>query len=163
MKLDIGCGNNPKGDVNLDLSIGRNLHRDNVAINTKEVPNFILADVNYLPFRDNSFSEICCYHVIEHRGVNPSRAVEEMIRVATERVEIRLPPTIILFIQKLFHLHAHQNTLTPAYFHHLLQKVDHTVEIYRGFVRTNWGRKLPAYITLPIYIPLELRIKIRIT
>lgn len=163
MKLDIGCGNNPIGDVNLDVSIDRSLHRDNAIIEIKKVPNFIKGDINFLPFRDNAFTEIFCYHVIEHRGVNPNRAIEEMIRVAIKRVDIKLPPTLILYIQKLFHLHDHHNVLTTAYFHCILQKFAHIVEVRRGLVRTNWGGKLLTCVSLPIYIPLELRVTIFLT
>ena len=91
MKLDVGCGTNPKGDVNLDVSIDRSLHRHNALINVKKIQNFLLGDINCLPFRDKAFTETVCNHVLEHKGVNPNLAIREMVRVSSKKVIITLP------------------------------------------------------------------------
>lgn len=79
--LDIGCGLNPKGDVNIDSN--RSIPRE------KPIPNFILADAQYLPFKDKSFSLAYASHVIEHIP-NPLQALKEWNRV-TKIVQIYTP------------------------------------------------------------------------
>ena len=54
MLLDAGCGNNPKGEINIDVETKYN------------VKNFIKADVQNLPFKTKVFSESLSHHVIEH-------------------------------------------------------------------------------------------------
>lgn len=70
MKLDIGCGIRPVGDVNIDLYINRNLYRmkEGVSsvIDTRKVPNFVLGDAAHLPFRDDYFEEVYSNSVLEH-------------------------------------------------------------------------------------------------
>lgn len=58
MILDVGCGCNPRGDVNINI--------DRSVPKQKLMPNFILADAQYLPLRDKCFSLVYASHVIEH-------------------------------------------------------------------------------------------------
>ena len=58
--LDVGCGHNPKGDVNIDLNHKATSHRspnqthiDDYDLNVKAIPNFIVASSEYLPFLDS--------------------------------------------------------------------------------------------------------------
>jgi len=79
--LDIGCGLNPKGHVNVDT--------DRSIPKRKSIPDFILADAQNLPFRDECFSLAYASHVLEHVP-NPLQALREWNRV--ERVvEIYTP------------------------------------------------------------------------
>lgn len=64
--LDVDCGQNPKGIVNVDLYPKTNVYRpaktDNLTLLT--TPNFVIADGRCLPFRDNSFGVVLCRRVI---------------------------------------------------------------------------------------------------
>ena len=80
MILDVGCGNNPKGDVNIDINM------------KKGVINFIRADAHHLPFKDNCFNRVFCYHCLEHLH-NPLAVLREISRVKQNNgyVEIYTP------------------------------------------------------------------------
>jgi len=91
-KLDVGCGLKPTGDVNIDLYIQKTIHRGNdSAIPTKRISNFIKCDANYLPFRDNAFTESYCSHLLEHKGINATKVVKEMIRVTSRKIIAEVP------------------------------------------------------------------------
>jgi len=70
MKLDVGCGVKPTGDVNIDLYTDRNLYRRgegiSSVIDTKKIPNFVLANASHLPFKDDCFDEVYSNSVLEH-------------------------------------------------------------------------------------------------
>jgi ubiquinone/menaquinone biosynthesis C-methylase UbiE len=66
--LDIGCGDVPKGDVNLDLfyyRMGR---------------NFVKGEAHHLPFKDETFTKVYSKHCIEHLE-NPLKFLEEVRRI----------------------------------------------------------------------------------
>lgn len=88
--LDVGCGRDPRGDVNIDIyrPAEMNPHTEKPPI--RYVPNFILADAHYLPFRAKVFDRVLCYEVLEHLR-NPWKALKEMVRVCREEVEITTP------------------------------------------------------------------------
>ena len=86
MVLDVGCGLNPKGDVNID--------NDRGIPKQKLIPNFILADAENLPFRDKCFSLGHASHIPEHI-LDPIKAFEEWKRVA-KVVEIYTPSALNL-------------------------------------------------------------------
>ena len=95
MKLDIGCGALPKGDVNVDLYVGRTPHSEEKwTIEPQTIPNFVRCDANYLPFRDKAFSECVISHVLEHDGVRPIKVIKETLRVTKGDIEIRVPHRI---------------------------------------------------------------------
>lgn len=73
--LDVGCGKHKRGDVGVDIS--RNSQAD------------VIADAQYLPFRDESFSIVISHHIIEHLR-KPETAIKEMLRVS-KRVKIVCP------------------------------------------------------------------------
>jgi ubiquinone/menaquinone biosynthesis C-methylase UbiE len=91
--LDVGCGNEPHGDVNMDLYRRENIHRKG-NINIRKIPDFILADCHYLPFKDASFEIVFCSHVLEHKGINLKLVCEELLRVAKKQVMIRVPSVL---------------------------------------------------------------------
>lgn len=80
MKLDVGSGHNPRGDVNVDLF-------DTFAYYSA---NFIRASALSLPFKDKIFAECFCTHTIEH-VTNPARAIKELIRVTHGTIFLRTP------------------------------------------------------------------------
>lgn len=69
MKLDIGCGFRPRGDVNLDIT-------------TRSRANLI-ADFHHLPFVDHVFDKVTAIHVLEH-STNPLQILKELLRVGNE-------------------------------------------------------------------------------
>lgn len=96
MILDVGCGHLPKGDVNVDLFPDATLHRSlnqskltDMSLRVKNIPNFIVADGCYLPFRDNIFDVVYSSHTIEH--TKGFKFFAEMVRVSNDRIELICP------------------------------------------------------------------------
>ena len=89
MRLDVGCGNVPTGDVNIDL-LDSERHRNGRKLVPKRIPNFIWASVYALPFRNSSFDEVVSFHLLEHLEV-PFAALREMTRVSKSIVTIVVP------------------------------------------------------------------------
>jgi len=72
ISIDLGCGNSPRGVVNVDCFIPKKIPR-----------NFILANTEYLPFKKNSFDiAISCYN-IEHL-TNPSQHILDVLGIIKE-------------------------------------------------------------------------------
>lgn len=93
LTLDVGCGDKPRGSVNLDCYLSLNPEIDQVkirVIDIRLIPNFIQADAQYLPFRDKIFYRVFCHHVIEHVD-NPYLLLDELLRVSKKALEIRCP------------------------------------------------------------------------
>lgn len=89
MRIDVGCGNTPTGDVNVDLPSSER-HRDGTKLAEKKIPNFIYASSYALPFRDNSFDEAVSFHLLEHLET-PLTALREMVRVSKNVVATVVP------------------------------------------------------------------------
>ena len=78
--LDVGCGAYPfpRATTLIDLYLEKSEHRhEDLRTDGKA---FQVADINHLPFGDNSFDFIYCSHVLEHIE-NPKYACEELMRV----------------------------------------------------------------------------------
>lgn len=92
MRLDIGCGKAPRGDVNCDLFIGETPHIGGRAntIEPKSIKNFVRCDASYLPFKSSFFDEVVAFHVLEHLE-NPTKALLEMMRVSHRSVTFVVP------------------------------------------------------------------------
>jgi len=73
--LDVGCGGKIRADIRLEL-------------NRTDARN-IAASAHYLPFRDQVFDVVLCYHVLEHVKF-PKKALRELCRVG-KVVKIKLP------------------------------------------------------------------------
>jgi len=74
--LDLGCGENPRGNINVDCYI------------PNKIPcNFILANAEYLPFKDNSIDIIISNFSIEHI-INPAIFIQNIYKIAKEKIEI---------------------------------------------------------------------------
>ena len=76
-ELDVGCGTRKMGDINVDID--------------RKVKPDIICDIHHLPFRNNQFCKVYCYHVLEHETVNPEKAIKELLRVTREILEIQVP------------------------------------------------------------------------
>ena len=81
MRLDVGCGNNPTGDVNCDLHIcDVDNHRQTdtpTSVPLNVASNFVLCDCMHLPFADNTFNEVFCAQLIEHLET-PMKLMKEL-------------------------------------------------------------------------------------
>jgi len=94
---DVGCGSRPKGDVNVDLLVKDedplrfNIQsKPNFIVADVIVPNFIVADARFLPFKNKVFDKTFCFHMIEHVS-DDGKAYEEFNRITREEIEIRVP------------------------------------------------------------------------
>jgi len=132
--LDVGCGFNPKGDVNLDLFLYRRIpKREQEQViykqngDVKKIPNFVCGDANNLPFRRNVFDIVVCYHVLEHIGINHIQTAKELLRVAKEKVCIHVPNQIA----KYAHYKLHNKVFTRDSFHILFKNYERTVRFQR--------------------------------
>lgn len=113
MILDVGCGDHPAGDVNLDVE--RHLK-----------PNdFILGDACFLPFRDESFDVVYASHVLEHAG-KPLEVLREFHRVTKKCVYLHIPYGDKTPDNDPQHLY----TWTMKSLQHLLLKIFPKVEVY---------------------------------
>lgn len=74
--LDIGCGENARGSINLDCYVPKNIPK-----------NFILANAEYLPFKKNSIHIILSYYNLEHL-INPAIFIQKTYDIAKEKLEI---------------------------------------------------------------------------
>lgn len=79
--LEIGSGHNPnkRSNVLIDISQNDNTDRAGKLICIDSRP-FIIADAQYLPFKDDTFDYIIASHVAEHVD-NPTRMCNELMRV----------------------------------------------------------------------------------
>lgn len=88
MRLDVGCGASPTGDVNCDLMVE---HSDEKwDLDPQRIPNFVRADVLSLPFRSDSFDVVFCSHLLEHLD-DYMAGLKELLRVARKKVVVVLP------------------------------------------------------------------------
>ena len=133
--LDVGCGEKPTGDVNVDLL--EYAEKKYKITNVKKIKNFVNCDAHNLPFRDNSISTIRLHHVIEHLE-NPLQALREVQRVAKKGCIIHVP-NYPLEKETKYHLYSWnkwtlKNLLERAGF----QKVT----IYEGTETQVYGKRL---------------------
>ena len=76
--LDVGCGTNPTGHVNIDtLQRWDEEKRGHV----KHLIRFIIADGMNLPFRGKVFDQVNCVMALEH-FINPAKAIRDFVYVA---------------------------------------------------------------------------------
>jgi SAM-dependent methyltransferase len=74
--LDVGCGENAKGDINIDQYVPKN-----------RPSNFVLCSAEKLPFKDGSFDCVRNSYVIEHL-LDPVNFIGHCMRLATTKVVI---------------------------------------------------------------------------
>lgn len=96
MILDVGCGSNPSGDVNVDQvrKGGYNPQEGDQLkgefFDPKKIPNYVIAEASHLPFKKGAFNVAYSSHTIEHLR-NPEAFLKEMTRVSDRKVIIRYP------------------------------------------------------------------------
>jgi len=92
MILDVGCGTEPRGDVNCDLFVedvyfhrGIGHHAAFNILPVHDIPNFVQCDSQHLPFKDDAFDEVFSAQVIEHVQ-HPFLMFHELVRVSKKSV-----------------------------------------------------------------------------
>ncbi len=155
--LDVGCGDNPQGDVNCDV---KSYWNDQIGdqrgcyfVNVKKIPNFVQCDAKYLPFRDETFTKVIASHVIEH--VNDlSMFLKEVFRVAKEEVEIKCPHRLCSQAKMPHHVRY----FNRQWFYDNLKRF--------GYVRVNCSHAMKELklfgfcFVLPIKFPSEVTVKV---
>jgi SAM-dependent methyltransferase len=72
--LDVGCGTNPRGTINVDCYV------------PNPIPvNFVLADAEHLPFKDKSVDTVVSFYNIEHL-VDPASFFKKAAKIARKKV-----------------------------------------------------------------------------
>jgi len=136
--LDVGCGDHPRGTVNIDCRTDQYFTRQ--PLKTKSIPNFIKADAYHLPFRNGAFRKVMANHVLEHLQ-NPVQALKEWKRVA-ETTVIAVPGlTRCRFTQTEFAEHLY--TWSISSLKTLMETVYSKVTVTRQFQPFKWKRKTP--------------------
>jgi len=81
MLLDVGSGSHPHPRAEVTCDLYFNSEFEGGAIRAREQKNFVICDAHYLPFKDNSFEESNCTHVLEHLE-DPQLGFSELQRVS---------------------------------------------------------------------------------
>ena len=172
MILDVGCGWDFKGDVNVDLFLGPSVpNRQNeqeIYMDHKteakhgKIPNLLCADANHLPFKAGCFSLVLCRHLFEHKGIDHMETARELLRVTRGKVVISVPsPLCKSSIRKYFTLH--DKIFTKEAFNLMFRQFKRKVH----YTRYDWGQvNLPSrylryacrvlFKGLPCPIPTEI-------
>lgn len=152
MKLDVGCGVKPTGDVNLELYPVKSGHRPNQPnIPFRHAKNPVKGDALHLPFRTGSFSEVVANHVIEHVD-DPFVMLKEMIRVANGTVEIYCPHRLHRIDNP-----SHRCHFTKTWFVNALKKLG----IHEATIEYNSFTYLPHALIPLVRLPKTIHVKIQ--
>ena len=152
LTLDVGCGDNPQGNVNIDHRMEENIELDPYRVryvNVKAIPNFIRCDALHLPFQDKAFDKTFCFHVIEPVP-DPYKLVTELKRVTKQSLEIRCPHRFSKHAKNPFHRHY----FTRKWFERLFFS-------YKLHAKTSFWSPLGGYIGL-IRLPHEIRVTVEL-
>ena len=117
--LDVGCGDDYNGNVNVDVYVTNPLP-----------PIFLLASAEKLPFKENTFDIVRSAYVIEH-SLYPVEFIKEQIRVSKNIVKIYTDNSDwlgiityrILNIGSIFH-DEHYFKWSKEYFINILNRLD---------------------------------------
>ena len=81
VNLDVGCFRELRGDINVDIHIP----------DVRFSKMFIKADGCHLPFKDQVFDEVTCFHLIEHNNIDPFLLMKELLRVTKIKLLVKCP------------------------------------------------------------------------
>lgn len=144
--LDIGCGKALRGDVNIDINKSFR----------QGINNFIVADANHLPFKDDCFSLAIASHVIEHMRA-PYETLKEWKRVSKR---------LIVFAPSAFDLDRtkdHYYTWNPQTLKALLSQVFDNVNVtYTNAPTRLCGRKIAPLLNV-VFAKLGFKREIKAT
>ena len=130
MRLDVGCGSSPTGDVNIDI---KRMHAH----------NFVLADAQHLPFKTGIFHHVYSNHVVEHVD-DPIAMTKELLRVSKDKVTIKTPHLFcyasrgIPYFSKFTGFTYHFHVWTSFYWRNLLAKFKHVIKIKPNLHTPYW-------------------------
>ncbi len=132
--LDIGCGEYPEGDINLDRK------------SLKNINNFIKADAIYLPIRNKCIPIVYSSHLMEHI-LRVDLLLKEFYRVSKDKVIIRVPNNPINK-ESPNHIYSWSksslNNLLKLYFDNV------KVYLYVGNIRIYEGRLMNLFFRLKL-------------
>ena len=108
LKLDVGCGSRPSGDVNVDFFRGgwnRQEADQDVGefVDPKRISNYVVASAEFLPFIDGAFDMVYSSHTIEHVH-NPFGMFRELLRVSRGKVVVKCPHRLGSGARRPFHV-----------------------------------------------------------
>jgi len=162
VRLDVGCGHQPKGAVNVDLFLEATNHRsidqrqrNDSPLDPKRIPNLIRADAQFLPFRDDVFDDAVSCHVIEHVP-NPTRMLREMLRVVKPAGFIQVVCPHRLDHRRKKRLHINQFNL--KWFKQTLRMLDSVQNSQVAY--SNW--KCLPHVSFTVFrLPSEITVNAR--
>jgi|YelNatPaOPRAMG01_1025707.scaffolds.fasta_scaffold39491_3 ubiquinone/menaquinone biosynthesis C-methylase UbiE len=161
MRLDVGCGNRPTGDINVDLFMNEETRHVDLnkclLVDAKKIPNPIKADANHLPFKDGTFEEVYCAHVLEHLE-NPTKGLLELIRVSKDKVVVILPHRYHFAHKTAVKIGVHKHTFSATSVIEWLKKLELPC-LYS--VTTIYKPKFFSTIIPLIQFPYEICIEIK--
>ncbi|RLG58992.1 hypothetical protein DRN87_06100 [Candidatus Geothermarchaeota archaeon] len=140
--LDIGCGDNPRGTVNVD----KYLISPEIRLSKVETEADVIADVEKgLPFPDKSFEIVTAYHVLEHTE-NILKALLELIRVSNYLVIIRVPHRLSRYNKLPYHRHQYLNV---KFFKRILEKLKKYRVIRAYDIEVHYKPHVKYFLQLP--------------
>ena len=157
LRLDVGCGDHPQGNVNSDLYLTESPHLHMRRIDPKKCPNFVRCDAYYLPFRNNIFEEVLSSHLLEHLD-NPSNALKEMLRVCNYKVTFIVPHKMRRGFREVFYprfaKEHHKNIFTYKNIDSWLRKNELTSDIITRY------RTLPQRVFPIVQITWDIMVTV---
>ena len=150
--LDVGCGDDAKGDINVDLSLNTMQIIRNQKKSIRTSVN-IVADGNYLPFKNNSFDKVMSHHVIEHTKT-PFKFLSELIRVSKNEVEIKCPHKLSRDAKTAYHVSFFNKTWFGKACEALSPEIRYSVKVTLDMFKI-------GYLTFPFTRPDEITVRIR--
>lgn len=141
--LDVGCGADPRGDVNCDLFTGFSPHFEagHKTTDPKTIPNFVKCDAEFLPFRNNAFGVVVARALLEHVK-HPFNVLTEFKRVSNNAVIVEVPNlNKVVFWENQTHLFTWSEHSLRVLLEYFFAKV----EIYSAYYRIRGRilRKIP--------------------
>jgi len=157
--LDVGCGNHPRGDVNVDLYLNEwTMHCDSknpIYIDSKYIPNPIKADASYLPFKNETFDSVLLDNILEHLD-NPTKALKEALRVSRRTVTFHVPHRFQFIQKRALRIGTHKFVFKTSTIRRWLEtfpKISFIIEVkYKPF---------PSRILSIVNIPWEITAVLR--
>lgn len=153
--LDVGCGPEGRGNVNVDLVFNGRIPYSGTYVDAKKISNPVKADAHHLPFKDEAFSFVYSRAMLEHID-NPTRGLKEMIRVARNEVFFVVPHRFfregILKGQPKTHKHFFSTLATKNWVRKCVGYTPITRIVYKGF-----PSNVLSLIRLPWLIEVDIK------